>query len=389
MLTCHVLRLVKLEERSGQLSSLVLEMEWTSRTVTMPKVSAFGQNLHSRKKANALFVDLCIARVCLTMLTITAVAKTFSQVDLLRRLTAAYPNSFSSPNLNSSDAHSAFKQSKRLVSPIGIEGLHQIGNSIFNVRLLHALGVKYSTLTHNCHNIFADAALITNATGSTIAAPPYWGGLSTHGILLIREMNRLGMLVDLAHVSKHTMLDVLGGRPEKTKGSLAPVIFSHSSAFALCPHPRNVPDDVLQLVKRTNSIVMVNFAPYFISCVSSDSDTGIPDFYPSNSTLHQVARHVIYIGQTIGYDHVGLGSDFDGIPSTPKGLDDVSKYPDLVAELLRMGVSDEEVKKIVGLNILRVWGDAERQALKMQRGRILPLEDDISHLNALQGGVLE
>lgn len=141
--------------------------------------------------------------------------------------------------------------------------------------------------------------------------------------------------------------------------------------------PRNVQDDVLQLVKETNSIVMVNFSPDFISCLPSDSKTGIPDFYPPNATLHQVARHVTYIGDLIGYDHVGLGSDFDGIPTTPKGLEDVSKFPDLVAELLTMGVPDENVAKVVGMNILRVWGDAEKQAVKMQKQGVLPAQDFI------------
>ena len=194
-------------------------------------------------------------------------------------------------------------------------------------------------------------------------------------------MNRLGMLVDLSHVSKQTMLDALGARPEKGRGSIAPIIFSHSSAYALCPHPRNVQDDVLQLVKKTNSIVMVNFSPDFISCLPSDSETGIPDFYPPNATLHQVARHVIYIGDLIGYDHVGLGSDFDGIESTPKGLDDVSKFPDLVAELLNMGVSDIDAAKVVGGNILRVWGEAEKQAVRMQREGVLPAQDLIEKMS--------
>ena len=194
-------------------------------------------------------------------------------------------------------------------------------------------------------------------------------------------MNRLGMLVDLSHVSKQTMLDVLGARPEKGSGSIAPVIFSHSSAYALCPHPRNVQDDVLQLVKKTNSIVMVNFSPDFISCLPSDSETGIPDLYPPNATLHQVARHVTYIGGLIGYDHVGLGSDFDGIERGPEGLDDVSKYPDLVAELLNMGVSDTDAAKVVGLNILRVWGEAEKQAGRMQREGVLPAQDFIEKVS--------
>ena len=191
----------------------------------------------------------------------------------------------------------------------------------------------------------------------------------------------MGMLVDLSHVSKDTMLDVLGARREKGRGSIAPVIFSHSSAYALCPHPRNVQDDVLRLVKQTNSIVMVNFSPDFISCVPSDSDTGIPDFYPPNATLHQVARHVTFIGDLIGYDHVGLGSDFDGIDTTPKGLDDVSKYPDLVAELLTMGVSDEDAAKVVGLNILRVWGEAEKQATEMQGRGVLPAQDFVEKIH--------
>ena len=198
---------------------------------------------------------------------------------------------------------------------------------------------------------------------------------------MITEMNRLGMLVDLSHVSKPTMLDVLGAHPEKGKGSIAPIIFSHSSAYALCPHPRNVQDDVLRLVKKTNSIVMVNFSPDFISCLPSDLETGIPEFYPPNATLHQVARHVTYIGDLIGYDHVGLGSDFDGIEKTPKGLDDISKYPDLVAELLEMGVTEGDAAKLVGLNILRVWGEAEKQAAKMQRDGVLPAQDFIKEIS--------
>ena len=308
---------------------------------------------------------------------------TFSQVDLIHRLTEAYSTTFSSPHLNSTRALNAFKNSGSLVSPIGIEGLHQIGNAFSNLRILHSLGVKYTTLTHNCHNIFADAALSTDASGSLVAAQPYWNGLSDRGQLAVQEMNRLGMLVDLSHVSKDTMLDVLGARPEKTKGSVAPVMFSHSSAYALCPHPRNVQDDVLQLVKETNSVVMVNFSPDFISCVSSNSESDLPDFYPTNSTLHQVARHVIYIGDLIGYDHVGLGSDFDGILSTPRGLDDVSKFPDLIAELLCLGVSDENAAKIVGLNVLRVWGDAEMKGAEIRRKGLLPVEDVIPPMDGL------
>lgn len=305
---------------------------------------------------------------------------TLSQIDLLRRLTAAYPDVFSSPDLNSSTAADTFDIHHRLISPIGIEGLHQIGNSLSNLRLYYSLGVRYATLTHNCHNEYADAALVTNASGQTVASTPLWGGVSQIGQTLIHEMNRLGMLVDLAHVSKDTMIDVLGGRPEKWTGSRAPVIFSHSSAFALCPHPRNVADDVLELVKRTNSLVMVNFSPDFISCTPSNSTTGLPDFYPPNSTVHQVARHVKYIGDTIGYHHVGLGSDFDGILETPRGLEGVGKYPDLISELLEMGVTDEEASWLVGRNVLRVWRDADAVASKMKAEAVKPAEDTVKEL---------
>ncbi|MCJ1282028.1 hypothetical protein MMC26_001351 [Xylographa opegraphella] len=306
-----------------------------------------------------------------------AVATTLSQIDLLRRLTNSYPEVFSFPTANSTAAASAFAASGKLISPIGIEGLHQIGNSFSNLRLFESLGARYATLTHNCHNKYADAALITNSSGATVLAPAYWGGVSKEGQRLIQEMNRIGMVVDISHVSANTMLDVLGGRPEKWSGSASPVMFSHSSAYALCPHPRNVPDDILRLVKRTNSIVMVNFSPDFVSCVASDASSGLPALYPPNSTLLQVARHITYIGDMIGYDHVGIGSDFDGIFDTPEGLEDVSKFPDLVAKLLELGVSDDDAGKVVGKNILRVWADAERTSAKMQESGILPAEDEV------------
>lgn len=310
-----------------------------------------------------------------------SVTTTLSQLDLLYRLREKYADVFSTAPFNSSTAAATFREQHLLISPFGIEGLHQIGNSFSNLRLYHSLNVQYATLTHNCHNAFADAALVTDSEGRTIAAPPQWGGVSERGQVLVKEMNRIGMIVDLSHVSKDTMLDVLGGREEKWAGSAAPVIFSHSSAYSLCPHPRNVPDDILDLVRNTNSLVMVNFSPDFISCMPSNSSTELPDLYPPNATLHQVARHVMYIGEKIGFDHVGLGSDFDGIFSTPKGLEDVSKFPDLVAELLRMDLSDKDAAKVVGENILRVSTDVARVAAEMQREGVLPAEDAIEGLN--------
>ena len=240
--------------------------------------------------------------------------------------------------------------------------------------------MRYATLTHNCHNIYADAAITTSSSGHSEKSSPYWGGVSPAGRLLIKEMNRIGMIVDLSHVSQDTMRDVLGGSSSWT-GSAAPIIFSHSSAYALCPHPRNVPDDILALVKKTNSVVMINFAPDFVSCIANpENENGIPEFYPKNSTLEHVVSHIIYVGEKIGYEHVGLGSDFDGIPTTPRGLDDVSKFPDLVAELLKRGVSDEQASGIVGGNVLRVWKGVDEVALKLQKEGVLPLEDELPKL---------
>ncbi|KAK9769215.1 putative Membrane dipeptidase [Seiridium cardinale] len=300
---------------------------------------------------------------------------TIQQIDLVNRLSAAYPNDFSSvAGITADSALAAFRQGK-IISPLGVEGLHQIGNSVANLRLFHTLGVRYATLTHNCGNIFADSALVESPFRK---ATPYWGGLSPKGKELIHEMNRIGMIVDLAHVSADTMRDVLGGT--EWEGSKAPVMYSHSSAFAICPHPRNVPDDVLELVKKTNSVVMVNFAPDFISCKDVGSDNGIPKVVPENATLAQVADHITYIGDLIGYDHVGVGSDFDGIPSVPKGLEDVSKYPDLFAELLKRGVSDKDAAKVAGGNILRVWKDVEIVSAKLQAANFPVLEDNLSSL---------
>lgn len=242
------------------------------------------------------------------------------------------------------------------------------------------MGVRYATLTWNCHNKYADAAIQTEANFQSKIATPYWHGLSPAGRDLVKEMNRLGMLVDLAHVSQDTMRDVLVGKSDGSArnwtGSLAPPIFSHSSAYAVCPHPRNVPDDVLQLVKKRNSIVMVNFNPDFVSCTPGKTPQDFPDFYPANSTLKHVVRHIKHIGELIGYDHVGIGTDYDGIEDTPKGLEDVSKFPDLIAELLREGISDEDAAKIAGRNLLRVWEEADRVAKELQK-TTLPLEDDV------------
>ncbi|KKA26065.1 hypothetical protein TD95_000317 [Thielaviopsis punctulata] len=302
-----------------------------------------------------------------------SVQLTLQQIDLVARLKAAYPHDFA-PNSDSSRALTSFYRGQ-LISPLGVEGLHQVGNSVANLRRYYDMGVRYATLTHNCHNIFADAALLESPFR---VAEPLWHGLSPLGKKMIHEMNRMGMIVDLSHTSEETMMDVLGGKD--WEGSKAPVMFSHSSAFSLCPHPRNVKDHVLDLVKATDSVVMVNFSPDFISCAAGDKPNGVPDYVPENNTLVQVVRHVKYIGERIGYDHVGFGSDFDGITQVPRGLEDVSKYPDLVAALLEEGISDIDVMKVVGRNILRVWRRVEEVSHKMKSEGFPVLEDDLMTL---------
>ncbi|OQD87753.1 hypothetical protein PENANT_c005G04044 [Penicillium antarcticum] len=301
-----------------------------------------------------------------------SVRETMEQVDVMSRVQRAYPEIFSTPP-NGTTAMSAFREGK-IISPMGIEGLHSIGNSLAHLRIFYELGVSYATLTHNCHNRYADAALL-EVPGGIQKAEPLWHGVSEDGKKLVGEMNRLGMIVDLAHVSAETMRDVLGAGKSEWAGSRAPVIYSHSSAYALCPHPRNVPDDILELVREKNSLVMVNFSPDFISCTLSDRDDGIPDEDTEHATLERVADHIIHIGKLVGFGHVGIGSDFDGIPTVPRGLEDVSRFPSLIAELLKRGVSDADASKVAGGNLLRVWADVDEVALQMQAEGVLPAED--------------
>ena len=303
----------------------------------------------------------------------TAVARTLSQLDLMRRLQAEYAGNFTPATTPLSEQLRKFHASRTLMSPISIEGLHQIPQSapLSTLRLWYALGVRAATLTWNCHNAFADAALITTRNGTHVA-PYHRGGLTSAGRQVIREMNRLGMLVDISHTSYWTQKSVLSNG-----SSAAPVIYSHSSAFALCLHPRNVHDENLELVKQTGSLVMINFSPEFISCLPPANQSVLPEFYERNNTMHQVVRHIVYVGEKIGYDHVGLGSDFDGIEVTPRGLEGVDKYPDLIAELLKMGVSDVNAAKIAGGNLIRVWEKADAVAKRLQR-ETLEGEDEIS-----------
>jgi len=326
------------------------------------------------------------------------VRATLEQIDVYNRLGSSYPQYFTLPSSPSS-ALEHFHANHTLIAPLAIEGLHQIGNSLSILRLYHQLGVRYSTLNWNCHTQYSDAAVLTYLTKGNVyseKSTPHWGGVSRKGRSVIKEMNRLGMLVDLSHVSQDTMRDVLIGDhnhdaphsadglagidpEEQWTGSLAPPIFSHSSTYSLCPHPRNVPDDILQLVKKRNSVVMINFNPGFIACTASESSdpTALPVDDPANATLDRIVEHILHVGELIGYDHVGIGSDFNGIEEVPKGMEDVSKFPNLVAELLRKGVSEGDVIKVIGGNILRVWGEVERISKKLQADGMRPIEDDL------------
>lgn len=219
------------------------------------------------------------------------------------------------------------------------------------MRLYYQLGVRYVTLTHDCNNRYADAAL---------APAPRHNGLSAAGKALIHEMNRLGMIVDLSHTSVATMRDAINA-------TRAPVIFSHSNARALCDHPRNVPNDVLHLVQHNRGVVMVSFYPTYIKCSDPDS-----------ASLKDVANHIMYIGRLVGFDHVGIGSDFDGMQHGPEDLEDVSKYPALIEELVQRGLSKDELKSIVGNNVLRVLDEVDTVAKDMSK--ILPLEDRVRPL---------
>ena len=292
------------------------------------------------------------------------------QIDLVHRLCAKYPRSLAMA-YTAADIERNFRANK-ISCLIGIEGGHAIENSLGALRMFYRLGTRYMTLTH--------WRSLDWATASTDTARR---GLSPFGKQVVLEMNRLGMLVDLSHVNDQTMSDAL-------HTSKAPVIFSHSSGRALANHARNVPDSILKLVAVNRGVVMVNFNPGFVSeavRVSDDTVNARLDRLRAaeadsaaradslkawsatgpHATLAQVADQVEYIRRIAGVDCVGLGSDFDGITEVPVGLEDVSKFPDLIAELLRRGWTEADVKKVAGLNTLRVLRDAERIATEMRR----------------------
>ncbi len=302
-----------------------------------------------------------------------AVKQTMEQIDFVHRLVEKYPDHFELA-LTADDVERIFEDGK-IASLIGMEGGHSIANSLAVLRMFYELGARYMTITHSRTLDWADAS----------TDDPVHDGLSEFGEEVIREMNRLGMLVDLSHVSAQTMRDAL-------RVTEAPVMFSHSNARALAGHPRNVPDDVLQMTKQNNGIVMVTFVETFTSeerrqhfaeraayqrkmeylhigypeKVSEMMSKWDEENEAPKSTLEQVADHIDHIRDQIGVDYIGIGGDYDGIPTLPIGLEDVTTYPDLFAELLKRGYSEEDLEKIAGLNMIRVMRDAEAVAERLQ-----------------------
>ncbi|KZP14760.1 hypothetical protein FIBSPDRAFT_796348 [Athelia psychrophila] len=276
------------------------------------------------------------------------VRDTIEQVDVSKNLIEKYPDTFQLA-MSTNDIYSAITSGK-IASLLGIEGAHSLGNSIAVLRQFYALGVRYLTLTHGCHNAFAD---------SSGDPTPRHSGLSPLGYALVDEMNRLGMLVDVSHTSDLTAAQVL-------KYSKAPVIFSHSSARSVHDHPRNVPDDVLELIGdgegQQDAVVMVNFVTDFIA-------------RPGMADVHVVANHIEHIARVAGKKHVGLGSDYDGMQDAPAGLEDASKYPALIAELYARGWTRLELAGLTGANLLRVFTGAERVSAELKKAGAQPVYD--------------
>jgi membrane dipeptidase len=304
-----------------------------------------------------------------------AVTATLDQIDIVHRMMRRYPESFELA-LTADDVERIFKKGK-VASLIGMEGGHSIDSSLGALRMFHRLGARYMTLTHSTNIPWADS-------GTDVVK---LGGLSKFGEEVVREMNWLGMLVDLSHTSPETMADAIG----VTK---APVIFSHSSARTVCDVPRNVPDNILGMLRQNGGVVMVTFVPGFLSndvaahgraereerdrlqkelTDKTAIDAKIEEWRRAHpvpqATLAQVADHIDHMRKVAGIDHIGIGSDFDGIDSTPVGLENVSTYPALTAELLRRGYSDDDIRKILGLNVLRVMRQTEKVAAQLQKER--------------------
>ena len=302
-----------------------------------------------------------------------AIRETIEEIDIVRRMVDAYPGDLELAR--TADDVVRIHKSGKVASMIGVEGGRQIGGSLAALRQYYNLGARYMTLTHNQTTEWADSA----------TDDPKYGGLSPFGVQVVHEMNRIGMLVDLSHVSADTMKDVIAA-------SKAPVIFSHSSARGLVGHLRNVPDDVLQLLPVNGGVVMVNFVPDFVSDAvwrwgaeknaeearlkvfhrnsKAEVEAGLKAWETAHPrpavTVTAIADHIEHVAKIAGYDHVGLGGDFDGIPYTPEDLTGVQDYPRIFAELIRRGWSDQNLAKLAGGNVLQALRQAEAVSASMK-----------------------
>jgi membrane dipeptidase len=296
------------------------------------------------------------------------------QIDIARRVIARYPDAFTLAS-TAADIRAA-KAAGKIGGMLGAEGGHAIEDSLALLRMYYDLGVRYMTLTHNSHTSWADSAM-DPAPGND--------GLTEFGKEVVYEMNRLGMLVDLSHTHPETMRDAISA-------SKAPVIFSHSNARALCEIPRNVPDDVIKMLPANGGVLMVSFVAGFSSQAAADVTLPAMKEYIERAdgkseaermaiyeeiraelrkkmpkvTIGDVADHIEYVRKLAGVDHVGIGSDFDGNDNWPEGLSDVSMFPNLFAELVRRGWSDEDLMKVAGGNVLRALEQAEAEAKRLQ-----------------------
>jgi membrane dipeptidase len=301
-----------------------------------------------------------------------AMKQTLEQVDLVRRMVARYPDTFALAS--TADDVERIKRSGKIACMMGIEGGYSIEDSLAALRMFYALGVRYMTLTHSDTTDWADSA--TDA--------PQHGGLTEFGERVVAEMNKLGMLVDISHVSVDTMDDAL-------RVSKAPIIASHSSAYAVAQHPRNVPDEILKRIATNGGVVMVNFASSFVQPESALKSAKMFDvrrelearytdekerekamnewrdsLHLKRGTVRDLVDHIEHIAKVAGVDHVGIGSDFDGVPMLPEQLDDVAHYPYVTQELLNRGWSESDIRKVLGGNILRALREAERVARELQ-----------------------
>lgn len=272
----------------------------------------------------------------------TALLQTLQQIELVENMVKRYPDAFELA-FTADDIERIIKSGK-IASMMGIEGGYSIEDNLSNIKRLFDRGCRYMTLTHSRSLKWADSA----------TDDPACGGLSEFGEEVIREMNRVGMLVDLSHVSPECMRKSLAA-------TRAPVIFSHSSALALNNHPRNVPDNILKMLPKNGGVVMVNFySKYVIPTDELEKDD------TQRGSIHDVVDHIEHIIKVAGINHVGIGSDFDGVPTLPTQLEDVSMYPYISQELLNRGHSSEDVHKLLGANALRALRKAEMVARKLQ-----------------------